>query len=181
MRIVALDIETLGLLDAQPLPEITCACLFDGENEYCFQFYGVCPSLREQNIAKLLSLMDSAHRLVGFNAVLFDLEFIKRAFGISERQMGMWVRKTIDPFMYLKYVLHTTSGLSKLLLENHLPSKTASGREAINMAMEVLPSYFFFCLLACHSSWLAGRDALKNYCNTVSWMPSWCSNCAICL
>lgn len=148
-KVLALDIETLGLLHEQPLPEITCACLFDGENEYCLQFYGVCSAVREQNVATLLGLMDSAHRLAGFNAVLFDLEYIKRAFGISDKRMGSWVRKTIDPYMYLKYVLNSTAGLSKLLLQNHLSSKTASGLQAIAMALEVHPVFlrFFFSYL----------------------------------
>ena len=138
MSLLALDIETLGLLDKTPLPDITCACLFDGAVESMLLFYNVSPEIRELNIKKLIELLDSADRLIGFNAVLFDLEFIKQSFGISEEKMSQWVRKTIDPFMFLKFVMNTTCKLATLLSLNNLASKTGSGIQAINLAMEVL-------------------------------------------
>jgi hypothetical protein len=134
---LALDIETLGLLDKKPLPEITCACLFDGETEYLLQFYRVSEDVRARNIDTLLGLLDASDRIVGFNAVLFDLEFIKQAFGISEERMSMWVRKTVDPYVFLKCVMNSTSAMSTLLSLNSLPSKTGSGMQAITMALEV--------------------------------------------
>lgn len=132
----ALDIETLGLLEQKPLPEITCVCLFDGNQEIKLQLYGVSPATRKENVSHLLQLLDSADQLVGFNAVLFDLEFIKQSFGISDDNMGRWVRKTIDVYMYLRYALTSTTGLSQLLASNQLPSKTGSGKQAISMALE---------------------------------------------
>ena len=134
---LALDIETLGLLEKRPLPEITCACLYDGTTEYLLQFYGVEDDVRTKNLNTLLSLLDSSDSLIGFNAILFDLEFIKQAFCISDERMSGWVRKTIDPYMFLKYALNNTSGMSSLLSLNSLPSKTGSGLQAIKMALEV--------------------------------------------
>ena len=138
--ILAFDIETLGLLDKKPLPEITCVCLYDGTTEYLLQFYNVEAEVRAQNTITLLSLLDSAKSLVGFNAVLFDLEFIKQTFGISKDRMSAWVRKTIDPFMFMKFVLNSTSAMDPLLKLNGLPSKIGSGVQAITLALEVRPS-----------------------------------------
>jgi hypothetical protein len=165
LSMLALDIETLGLLDQSPLPEITCACLFDGSREYCLQFFALPPEVRDQNIAQLLNLLDAADSLVGYNAVLFDLEFIKRAFGITPQRMGAWVRKTIDPYMYLKYCLNSTSSLSNLLAINKLPSKTGSGLEAISMALEVPPiSFSFLSSSPSHSP--SHREKWKICCTT---------------
>ena len=141
---LALDIETLGLLESKPLPEITCACLFDGKNEYKLLFYGINNLDRETNIQTLLTLLDTTSHIIGFNAVIFDLEFIKLVFSISEERMSSWVRKTIDPFMFLKFALQTTSSLSKLLAMNALPSKIGSGIEAINLALEVHNILYFY-------------------------------------
>lgn len=138
MLLLALDIETLGLLEKKPLPAITCACLFDGTHEYKLQFYGNdSENTRDKNIEILLNLLDSADRLIGYNAVLFDLEFIKQSFRISDERMSSWIRKTIDPYMYLKFILQCTSSLSALLKLNHLPSKTGSGTQAVSLALQV--------------------------------------------
>ena len=136
-HMLALDIETLGLLDQKPLPDITCACLFDGETEYLLQLYGVAEEVRSRNIDTLLTLLDTSDHIIGFNAVFFDLEFIKQAFSVSDERMSMWVRKTIDPYIFLKCVLNNTSAMSSLLSLNSLPSKTGSGIQAITMALEV--------------------------------------------
>ena len=114
-----------------------CACLFDGKNEYKLLFYGINRIEREANIQKLLTLLDTTSHIIGFNAVIFDLEFIKLVFCISDERMSSWVHKTVDPFMFLKFALQTTTSLSKLLAMNTLPSKTGSGIEAINLALEV--------------------------------------------
>ena len=137
MLCLALDIETLGLLDKKPLPAITCACLFDGTNEYMFQFYKASSHVQMENRERLVALLDAADRLIGYNLVLFDLEFIKQAFQISDNKMSSWVRKSIDPFMYLKFVAKQTASLSSLLELNGLSSKTGSGMQAISWALEV--------------------------------------------
>ena len=135
---LAIDIETMGLLGkSSVLPEITCACLFDGASEYKLLLYGIDEKCREKNIDILLDLLDKADLLIGFNAVLFDLEFIKQSFNVSEKRMSLWVRKTLDPFMFMKYALQQTSSLAVLLESNSLPSKIGSGAHAITLASEV--------------------------------------------
>jgi hypothetical protein len=137
MFYLGLDIETLGLLDKKPLPAITCACLFDGTNEYMFQFHQAPVHIQTENRERLVALLDAADRLIGYNLVLFDLEFIKQTFQISDDKMSAWVRKSIDPFMYLKFVVKQTTTLSSLLELNGLASKTGSGMQAISWALEV--------------------------------------------
>jgi hypothetical protein len=133
---LAFDIETLGLLDKRPLPEITCVCLFDGTTEYKLLFYKIDTEQREKNIDTLLTLLDTCDRIVGFNAVLFDLEFVKQTFGISDERMSKWVRKTVDLYMFLKFVSNNTSAMAPLLALNSMPSKTGSGIQAINLALD---------------------------------------------
>ena len=164
---LAFDIETLGLLDEKPLPEITCVCLYDGTTEHLLQFYKVKPEVRAANTTTLLSLLDSAKRLMGFNSVLFDLEFIKRTFSISQDRMSAWVRKTIDPFMFMKFALNSTSGMDPLLKLNGLPSKNGTGAQAISLALEVHPSDFLLlyrCLL--EASKQGKFEKLLDYCLT---------------
>ena len=167
MSLLALDIETLGLLEKSPLPEITCACLYDGTTEFMLPFYNVSSEARALNAAQLIQLLDSADRIIGYNAVFFDLEFIKRSFEISEERMSSWVRKTIDPFMFLKCVMNTTSNLASLLSLNNLSSKTGTGLHAINLALEVhqpfssLPApHFLTCLLVSQGK----NEELLQYC-----------------
>ena len=63
-----------------PLPPITCVCLFDGEKQHRFLFYGVPKPEWQANARALLALMDEAKVLAGFNAILFDLPYIARIF-----------------------------------------------------------------------------------------------------
>jgi len=136
---LALDIETLGLLNEKPLPAITCVCLYDGTQHYALEFYGthVSQETKMENKDTLIRLLDSAKCIVGFNVVLFDLEYIKCFFEISQSKLTSWIEKTVDPFLCMKYVLGTTCTLQQLLLMNHLPSKSGSGTEAIHWAKEV--------------------------------------------
>ena len=140
---LALDIETEGLMHQKPLPSITCVCLYDGSKEYSFVFYKVDPALFEENKKSLLALLDASDRLIGFNAVLFDLEYIRRFFGVPQTQLTAWVEKTVDPFMCMKLHLGMTCTLKAMLALNGLPSKSASGLQAIRWAREV----FCFWLL----------------------------------
>ena len=103
---LAIDIETLGLLtDKGPLPPISCVCLYDVHAEHTLVFFKVSVDQTEQNKQRLLGLLDAAESLVGFNAVLFDLEYIKRFFGLPQAQLSAWIKKTIDPFMAMKWLL----------------------------------------------------------------------------
>jgi hypothetical protein len=133
---LAIDIETMGLMRT-PLPPITCACLYDGETEYALSFYGVSASDAEINKSRLLELLDEADFIVGYNAILFDLEYIRRFWGLPEAQLVAWVQKTIDPYVFMKSALHYTCSLNALLAFNQMPSKSASGLRAILWAKEV--------------------------------------------
>ena len=135
---LALDIETEGLMYKIPLPPITCVCLYDGTNEHSFVFCHVSSALFLENKEKLLALLDASDSLVGFNAVLFDLEYMKRFFDLPHTQVDAWVHKTIDPFMCMKLQLGKTCTLKAMLAMNGLPSKSGSGLQAIRWAKEVL-------------------------------------------
>ena len=83
MRIVAFDIETMGLLHETPLPEITCICLYDGVEATCLRFMTDDLDERMRNTDRVIALLDGADRIVGFNAVGFDLEFMRRSLSIG--------------------------------------------------------------------------------------------------
>jgi hypothetical protein len=90
----------------------------------------------DRNLDIILRLLDESDTIIGFNAVLFDLEFIRQTFPshVSPSRMSMWTLKTVDMFMCLKYVFKNTCGLNDLLLRNGLKSKTGSGSNAILLA-----------------------------------------------
>lgn len=137
---LALDIETENLLPSShdssstPLPKITCACLYDGQNSYKLQLQDLTEAEKIKNIKTLLELLDTAETLCGYNAVLFDLEFIRRSFHIDDKRFSGWICKCIDPFMYAKYLPGIPCKLQYLLELNHLESKTGSGADAILLA-----------------------------------------------
>ena len=167
---LAIDIETEGLMHQIPLPSITCVCLYDGSNEYSFVFYKVSPTLFDENKNRLLALLDASDTLVGFNAVLFDLEYIRRFFDLPQSQLSAWVLKTVDPFMCMKLHLGKTCTLKSMLALNGLPSKSASGLQAIRWAKEVSLFFFGFVLYMCSILFLFFRgkqgrmDLVIDYC-----------------
>jgi DNA polymerase elongation subunit (family B) len=135
---VAFDIETLERLNVVPLPPITCVCLYDSRDnkQYRLQMWKVEKPELDRNLDIILRLLDESDIIIGFNAVFFDLEFIRQTFPshVSPSRMSMWTLKTIDMFMCLKYVFKNTCGLNDLLLRNGLKSKTGSGSNAILLA-----------------------------------------------
>lgn len=134
---LAFDIETLGLINKKPLPEITCVCLCDGDKTYCFQIWK--HPERALNEAAILDLLDAAETICGYNAVLFDLEYIRIGFqhhAISDERMAAWVRKCIDPYMCARHLSETGCKMQHMLELNGLESKTGSGADAIVMAHE---------------------------------------------
>ena len=134
---LAFDIETLGLLDEVPLPEITCVCMCDSEGgTHSFQIWKH-PDRIAHELA-VLALLDAAETICGYNAVLFDLEFIRVGFvsSVSAERMTAWVRKCVDPYMCARHLTGTTCKMQHMLELNGLGSKTASGSDAIVMARE---------------------------------------------
>ena len=158
--ILAFDIETLGLLppllsssqqqrkdnnnepsssSAAPLPEITCVCLYRGDDHarFAFRLWGEPPERRAEAVRRIIELMDEARVLAGYNALRFDLEFMRRSFGIDDGRMLRWVLKCVDPLVYAQRVLDGGCKLQRMLdLNNGLGAKTASGGDAIRMAQE---------------------------------------------
>lgn len=152
---LTLDIETLGLLHHQPLPPMTCACLYDGVTRYELAFYNISDEEYSKNSELLIRLLDEAPLLAGYNAVLFDLPYIGRSLGVDHGRISSWVMKCMDPYIGFKNVLKQTSKLQRVLDFNRLASKTGSGSDAITLAltgkMKELIEYCMNDVLVTHS------------------------------
>jgi hypothetical protein len=140
--VVAMDIETLGLMDATSttaVVEVTCVCLYDAvHGSTALRFYGadLDAAERARRVATLVDALDAADALTGFNVLAFDLECLRRAFDLSLERMAAWCAKCIDPLVLLRLLTHTTSSLQAMLLLNGITeAKTASGAEAVQMAL----------------------------------------------
>ena len=137
---LSIDIETLGRITDVPLPPITCICMYDAENgkRYSLRFWKLSNDGDEykSNVATVLEKLDTASSIIGYNAVLFDLEYIKLTFGVPPEQMTAWVKKCVDPFMCAKYILRNTCKLNDMLALNNMGAKTGSGSDAIILAQE---------------------------------------------
>ncbi len=143
---MAFDIETLGLLHEVPLPEITCVCMHDGEQDLSLRLWwpddpndgeaerAANAAERARNVQTVLDTLDAADRIVGYNAVLFDLEFLRRRLELDHARVGDWVLKCFDPYMCLHYGAGLGCKMQRLLELNGLASKTGSGANAIQLA-----------------------------------------------
>jgi len=137
---LAIDIETMERLHVSPLPPITCICMYDAKRDqkYKLRFWKISEQEREDNKMLVLTMLDQASCIIGYNVVFFDLEFIKRTFPdcVDNKRMSSWVVKAVDPFMLLKFIFKNTCKLDVLLTLNHLSSKSGSGSNAIVLAQE---------------------------------------------
>jgi hypothetical protein len=131
---LAIDIETLGMLDETPLPDISCICMYDDDMNISLRFLDISEQEYRDSVQIVVNALDEADRITGYNIVLFDLEYIKQKFHISQEKMNAWVKKCVDPFMCAKYILRSTCKLQDLLSLNNLQSKTGSGKDAITLA-----------------------------------------------
>lgn len=135
---LAIDIETLGMLHDEPLPPITCICMYHhcSKTQYRLRFWKLSESELQNNKQIVLNALDNATCIIGYNAVFFDLEFIKKSFplDIDAKRFSSWIKKTIDMFMCLKYIFKNTCKLDSLLSLNKLELKTGSGNNAILLA-----------------------------------------------
>lgn len=135
----------MGFLDTKPLPPITCVCLYAPGVEHKLRFFKVSDEEFEINKATLFGLLDAATCLAGFNAVYFDLEYIRVFFNVD---VSAWVLKCKDPFMIAKHVLKSTCGLNFLLELNGMQVKTGSGGEAVALAeQERWQELLDYCLM----------------------------------
>ena len=131
---LAIDIETLGMLNEIPLPDISCICMHDEDVDISLRFLDISEQEYRDSVQIVINTLDKADRITGFNVVLFDLEYIKQKFNIHQEKMNAWVKKCVDPFMCAKYILRSTCKLQDLLSLNNLQSKTGSGKDAITLA-----------------------------------------------
>jgi hypothetical protein len=179
--VVSLDIETLGLLP--PLDEpattpnaitITCVCLYDTlHGGTSVRLYGddLDPDERTRRVAGLVDALDAADAITGFNVVAFDLECLRRAFGLSSDRMAAWCAKSLDPLVVLRLLTHTTASLQALLALNGIAEpKLATGLDAIQMAhrgeWDALLAYCaedarLAFVLVCERDWLVLTPGLE--------------------
>jgi len=75
-----------------------------------------------------------APSICGYNCIQFDIPFLCHQFDIPIERSVEWVRKCIDPFPFLSDTLGVYSKLSQLLYLNGMDSKSASGKDAVDMA-----------------------------------------------
>ena len=135
------DIETLGLMEEVPLPAITCACLHDGTTSVRLLFFDVNNKAYiggpeyQRNLDTLLQMLDDADSLAAFNGPRFDIPYIALYFGVDEARVNAWMRKCIDPYMCIRWILNRTCKLNVMLALNHMGSKTGDGANAILLAL----------------------------------------------
>jgi DNA polymerase III alpha subunit (gram-positive type) len=136
MNVLCFDIETTGLDAARD--EVTMICTQDvrtgARKSYNF---GVL-SHNDESCAALLSEViddfEQADCLCAFNGVRFDLPFMQQALHIHEDIITRWVLKTLDPLEFLRLSGHRTSSLDKICTHNNIPSKSSTGKQAVEMA-----------------------------------------------
>jgi hypothetical protein len=171
--VVAFDIETLGLLHEVPLPEITCVCLYSGphdpEGDEQLRLWRLPPEERIINVTRIIQRLDAADVIAGFNAVLFDLEFLRRALHIDDDRALRWVLKCVDPYMVARFIVGESCGMNYMLSLNGLEGKTGSGKEAIAMAQnDEWPALLSYCRMdakltydLCAMEWLRLTPGLE--------------------
>ena len=133
---LVLDIETLGLLFMTPLPPITCVCLYDEDTKRQYRLRMHRTPEYHANAALIRSLLRGARHIVGYNAVLFDLEYLRRSLHVPSEEHEAWVKKCVDPFLAMKCALQRTCKLQVLLQWNNLGSKTGTGGDAVQLAKD---------------------------------------------
>ena len=190
---VAFDIETTGLLHETPLPEITCVCFHceivspdeheededsriqslvpppPFESNVSLRLMGLAPDERAANVRRIGQLLDDAGVILGFNAVLFDLEFVRRALGIDDARAQRWVLKCVDPYMYARLIWGSGCGMNYMLALNGLEGKTGDGKHAIEMARDgEWPALLSYCYMdakltfeLCAKEWLRITPAIE--------------------
>ena len=133
---VAVDIETLGLLHERPLPPITCVCMYDGERAWSLRTWRLPEAELARNRQCVIDVLDGAARIVGYNSVLFDLEFMRRSWGLDDARVLRWQLKCVDPYHTMRLLYGGGGKLQTMLTLNDLGSKTGTGGDAIALARE---------------------------------------------
>jgi len=154
---LAFDIETMGLDAKKHAVTVVCTeCLFTGKR-HAFEFEKLAAKRRalmhsdmdeDEREAELLileeehdvllqgmiDLFDQAPSLCAFNGVRFDLPFLMQAFDIPGTKVAAWVLKMTDILEASRLLHKQTFKLDLLCEHNHMPMKSGSGLQAIEMA-----------------------------------------------
>lgn len=131
---IALDIETTGVNINEDT--ITCIALVSKEWQTCWHMG---PGYDHEGKRKTLQdCLNNAETIIVYNGALFDIPFIQKFYNFTDKQVGQWMMKLMDPFFSARVLLGRGAcpKLSQVLSLNGINPKTSSGLEAVNMAKE---------------------------------------------
>lgn len=131
------DIETTGLLDDFPVATISVLCTVDSQTgtERVYNFL-LAKNVDSKKKLKedILEAFKRAEVLCAYNAVFFDIPFLRKQMDLADEDVQEWFLKLCDPFHSMRTAFQHTCKLNKMLALNGLDCKSASGLEAIEMA-----------------------------------------------
>jgi DNA polymerase III alpha subunit (gram-positive type) len=138
MNVFCFDIETTGLDAARD--EVTMICTQDvqtgARKSYNFDVLSHNDESSAALLCEVVQQFEQVDSLCAFNGIHFDLPFMQQALHIHEDIITAWVLKTIDPLEFLRLSGHRTSSLDKICTHNNIPSKSSTGKEAVEMARD---------------------------------------------
>lgn len=142
------DIETTGLSFTSDT--ITAASVYSLEENISQTFVFSKGDSKEE----FLALLDSAPSLCAFNGARFDIPFLEISWNLSPHRTLQWRLKLFDLYELSVQLFGKGFSLNQLLKANQIPSKTASGTEAIQFYQaRDWPSLASYCL----------QDTIKTY------------------
>lgn len=134
-RTVALDIETTGLDRFRD--SITVVCLYghlSADGPPSALTFNLLAGHSWNKAQALADVLDAAPRIACFNGTRFDIPFLQQGLGFAPERVGAWVLKMFDVFDIAQTILRTTFRLDVVLALNGMPTKSASGLQAIEWA-----------------------------------------------
>lgn len=133
-KAVGFDIETTGINEWDI---VTVACVWSPTKQATC-FHG-------DDFAPVLSMLDDAALIYTYNGMEFDLPRLAKHCG---RNVGSWMRKTVDPHYIIRHAMGFGGclRLSQLLVSNGFEPKSGCGLQAIQFWKE------------------GNREALSSYC-----------------
>jgi hypothetical protein len=118
--VVGFDIETTGV-SADDIVTVACAWSPGAQAQ---AFHG-------EDCSAVVRMLDDATLIHTFNGVEFDLPRFARHCG--RRDLGPWLRKTVDPLYAMKHTMGIGAcrKLGDLLVQNGFEPKSGSGLQAV--------------------------------------------------
>lgn len=153
---VGFDIETTGVAENDI---VTVACVWSPTKQ-CQAFYG-------DDFADVERMLDEADLIYTFNGIEFDLPRLAKH---CSREVGPWMRKTVDPLFMMKHAMGFGGcrKLNDLLMLNGFEPKSGSGLQAVQFwydgEKEKLASY---CMDDARLTFLLCES------ESVQWSPRW--------